>query len=282
MMVDSRHISIAIGLGGVDPSENPRAHRWGVRFEGPMILLVIWLSLAWYLEAKGLYPPELALFGDHVVWIFFLVETAILSAVVDDRWRYLRQNWLNLVIILAGVPMLWGYENYAPVLRTARLLLIFPLLVNLSRTVRRFLAMNHLGTTLLVSALVIVLGGLVAAGIDDGFEDIWDGLWWAWVTVSTVGYGDIVPQTPAGRVFAAVLILFGVGLFSMLTANFSAFFIAKEEREEEEHLDQRLRRIEQRLEGMEHTLRRLEEHLEAEKGRSPHHGGVEGPGRRRP
>ena len=81
------------------------------------------------------------------------------------------------------------------------------------------------------------------------------------MTVTTVGYGDIVPSSAAGKIFGGLLILFGLGLFSLITASFSAFLLAKDEekiiRDEREELV-RLRRIEERMENLESLLKRLE------------------------
>ena len=108
------------------------------------------------------------------------------------------------------------------------------------------------------------MSGLLIAGIDPSIETIQEGLWWAWVTVATVGYGDIVPQSTAGKVFGAVVILFGVGFFSLLTASFSAYFVSRGEIEiEEEEVEEiyRLKDIVRRIEAMEQTLQRIEARL---------------------
>ena len=102
------------------------------------------------------------------------------------------------------------------------------------------------------------------AGIDPDIDTVWEGIWWAWVTVSTVGYGDTVPESAAGKIFGAVVILFGVGFFSLLTASFSAYFVSRGEveieEEEEEEISQ-LILIERRIEAMEKTLKRIERKL---------------------
>jgi voltage-gated potassium channel len=154
-------------------------------------------------------------------------------------------------------------------LRSLRLLLIFPLLLSTSTTVRKVLSRNHLGTTLLVALAFTLMSGLLIAGIDPSIEDVWEGIWWAWVTVATVGYGDVVPESVAGKVFGAVVILFGVGFFSLLTASFSAYFISRGEVEiEEEEIEEiyRLKDIERRLETMEKTLQRIEQRLNDDRG----------------
>lgn len=204
---------------------------------------------------------------DGFIWLYFVGETAWLTYLVDNRARYLRNNWLNLVIILLGVPVLWGIYPYATGLRSLRLLIFISLLLPLSTTLRKLLTRNHLGLTLLVSALVVFISGYIIAGIDPHIKSPADGIWWAIVTVTGVGYGDIVPISTEGRIFATMLILAGLALFSMLTANLSVFFISRAEASgelepSEQHMhniDQRLRRIEQQLENLDRRLQSTDE-----------------------
>ena len=266
----SNNIStVLIGLPGVADDENAAARRWADHFELPMILLAVWIMLEWYLREKGIYPATLDLITNWGIWAFFVLETVVLTSLVEHKFRYLRSNWMNLIIICAGVPLLWGGGAYAAALRSLRVLLIFPLLLTTSATVRKVLARNHLGTTLLVALAFTLMSGLLIAGIDPSIENVWEGIWWAWVTVATVGYGDIVPESAAGKVFGAVVILFGVGFFSLLTASFSAYFVSRGEVEiEEEEVEEiyRLKDIERRIEAMEQTLQRIEARLDEDRG----------------
>ena len=252
------------GLSGVAADENPTAMRWAHRFELPMILLAIWILVEWYLRGKNIYSEVFDQVTDWFIWLFFFIETVVIASLVDDKLRYLRSNWMNLFIIIAAFPLLWIGSNYAAILRTLRVLLIFPMLLHVSTTIRKVLARNYLGPVLLVALAFTLMSGLLMAGIDPAIEDVWQGIWWAWVTVATVGYGDIVPQSAAGKVFGAVVILFGVGFFSLLTASFSAYFVSRGEMEiEEEELEEisELKRIEMRIDAMEKTLQRIEERL---------------------
>jgi voltage-gated potassium channel len=103
----------------------------------------------------------------------------------------------------------------------------------------------------------MVMSGVIVSRIDPSVGTVWDGMWWAWTTMSTVGYGDVVPHSAAGRLFGSLLILFGVVLLSLLTANLAAFFIGsdveKVERDEKE-ADRMLRDISARLERIERRL----------------------------
>jgi voltage-gated potassium channel len=95
----------------------------------------------------------------------------------------------------------------------------------MSAAARKILSRNHLGMTLMVSFIIVIMSGTLMALIDPNIETPLDGIWWAWVTITTVGYGDIVLGSTAGRLFgSALIILLGIALFSMLTASFSAFF----------------------------------------------------------
>ena len=260
-----------IGLRGVAKDETPAAQLWAGRLELPMILLALWIVLEWYLVARGVYPGVLEEFTDWLIWLFFVLETVVLTSLVRDKQRYLLGNWMNLLIITVGAPLLWGGGGYAPMLRLLRLLLLIPLLLNTSITVRRVLSRNHLGTTLLVALAFTLMAGLLSAGIDPNIEDVWEGLWWAWVTVATVGYGDTVPTSGAGKLFGALVILFGVGFFSLLTASFSAYFVSRGEIEiEEEEAEEiyRLKDLEKRMERIEATLQRIETQLDGDRDRA--------------
>ncbi len=247
------------GLAGVAPRERPEARRWARRFEWPMLAVAVWIPVQWYLEQRGAIPPPVSTVGDWLVWLVFVAETAVLTALVRDRRRYLLTNWMNLAIIALGVPLLWGETPLAGALRGLRLLLLVGILARLSRSVRAVLARNRLGPTLAFSAVVLTLAGVLISGVDPAIGSAWDGIWWAWVTVTTVGYGDVVPSTPAGRFIASLVMLLGLGLFALLAANVSAFLIGRDvhkvEREESD-LRARLEAIEARLVRIERALTR--------------------------
>jgi voltage-gated potassium channel len=242
------------GLAGVAEDENTTAKKVGTWLEWPMIVLALWILVEWNLQAtQG--PTRFATVTDWLVWGFFLLETIILTALVDQPGRHLRTNWINLIIIALGFPLIWWEIPEAGVLRTLRLIVLFNLLFQFSNTARKVLSKNHLGATLQIGFLMIVMSGFIVSLIDPSIETPWDGIWWAWVTVTTVGYGDIVPGSMIGRLFASFLILMGIGLFSMLTANFSALLVS----EEEEKLD---KQIMDKIDALEAKVDQLTELLE--------------------
>lgn len=252
-----------MGLHGVAADETPRAKKLAKIFEWPMVILAILILLEWYLEAQQQVSGNILLVTDWLVWGFFTFETCVLLALVKNRKAYLKGNWINLVIIVLAMPLLWEYLPHAGGLRALRLVVLFSLLIHVSSSARKLLARNHLGITLLVSFIIMLMAGTIMALIDPNVETPLDGIWWAWVTITTVGYGDIVPGSTAGRLFGSILILMGIGLFSMLTASFSVFFIAQGEEDivsREKKAAVKLEHIESRLAGIEVQLKALLEH----------------------
>ena len=83
-------------------------------------------------------------------------------------------------------------------------------------------------------ALVILLfGGLGFWAIDPRIQSFGDGLWLAFTTAATVGYGDLIPHTPLSRIFSVFVVLLGLAVLSLVTASLSAIFVEQEVHEEE-------------------------------------------------
>lgn len=253
-------IEAVVGLAGVHPDENPRAQLWGKVFEWPMLVVALSILVEWYLDASGKLPRYISNYTDWAIWLFFLLETCLLTLMVDRKFRYLKHNWMNLVIIISGIPIFLASTPYAGILRALRALLMTSLLVHMSKNAQIILSRNHLGTTLFVAAIIILMAGILIAGLDPAITSPFEGIWWAWVTVTTVGYGDIVPTSVPGKVFASLLMLLGLGLFSLLTASISAFFISRQESgmmQQEEQTQQLIHRLEKKLDALEHKVDKL-------------------------
>ncbi|OOV88664.1 potassium channel family protein [Oceanospirillum linum] len=251
-----------LGLAGIAGDENEKAKRWAQRLEWPMLFLALWMLITWYLSLREEINPRLHHISDIIIWLFFLAETTLLTLLADRKLRYLRTNWMNLVILVLGLPILWGDSSMISILRMLRIVLILSLLMPMGSTVHTILARNNLGTTLLVSAVFVGLSGTLISIIDPAIDTPWNGIWWALVTITTVGYGDIVPISPAGKLVGAFLILLGIGLFSLLTASFSVYFLSREEEEvadKESELLGRIDRVEVRLERLEGNISRMME-----------------------
>lgn len=184
------------------------------------ITLIAVVAPFWEEAPSWLSVTILSLF----VFLFFFRWT-----VSDDRHGYLRANWLDLVlVVLLSSPFLrllvaFKVAGLAPVLRLGAVF---------RKNRHKLLHMLVVSGESLPAALALVFGVvfLFGAGVflleqetNPAFATISDGLWWAFVTLTTVGYGDIVPITPAGRMLAVVTMLFGITLYSLMIANLTHF-----------------------------------------------------------
>lgn len=268
-----------IGLAGVDPRENETAQRWGRSLEWPLLVLAFWILIDWYSQISGNMGTSYLPLSNWTIWGVFAVELTLMLWLVDNPVRHLKQNWLSLLIVIIGIPLTLDAVSFNAVsLRALRLLLFFGILFRLSADLRSVLGRHNLGVTLLVALGFLVLAAFLISGLDPAFKNPVDGFWWAWVTMTTVGYGDLVPTTIEGRLVGMVLILVGIAIFSMLTASFSVFFIEKDERDMVDReqttlrkiqmLEARLERIENQLHTAVSALERMET-LEAQR-REPH------------
>jgi voltage-gated potassium channel len=80
----------------------------------------------------------------------------------------------------------------------------------------------------IVSTSITLLAGVLMTVVDhDNFPSIGGGLWWAVQTVTTVGYGDHVPETAAGQILAALVMLVGIGFITVITASITGAFVAQ-------------------------------------------------------
>ena len=96
--------------------------------------------------------------------------------------------------------------------------------------------------SLVLCCLILLIGGLGFWMLDPRVHTLSDGLWLAFTTAATVGYGDVVPSTPASRGFAVVVVLLGLAVLSLATASLAAIFVEKDVAEEEDLLAQDLLR----------------------------------------
>ena len=144
-----------------------------------------------------------------------------------------------------------------------------PKLNLIERKLNRFLrdppsVRGAMGVIVVATATVVVAGGALMRFIDHKeYSSIWVGMWWAIQTVTTVGYGDVTPENPAGRIVAAVLMLEGVAFLTIITAAITSTFVQRasqlrsaDEGTEERSLHTRFDELEARLERIEESLRR--------------------------
>jgi voltage-gated potassium channel len=101
---------------------------------------------------------------------------------------------------------------------------------------QRILTRRGLIYSLLLCLMILGVGGVGFWLLEPRAKTLSDGLWLAFTTAATVGYGDIVPSTHASRAFSVIVVLFGLAVLSLVTASVAAMFVGTEERQIERDL----------------------------------------------
>ena len=231
-----------------------RAERWT---EWPLTILAMVLVpilFAPYLFSLSDATEAVLVALDYLIWGVFAADLAAKVAIAPSRGNYLRANWFDVVLV--AVPMLRPLR-VARSARAVRLLRLGRVVAATTRAVvgvRRALALRGVQVTAATAVVVVVVTGSLMTVLerdepDATIRSLPDGLWWAATTVTTVGYGDTFPRTAAGRGVAVALMVLGIALFGVLTANLAALLV--EDKEDEvlaqlREVNDRLRRLEER------------------------------------
>jgi len=219
-----------------------------------LVLAVLWLPLLLIPLIVRIPPGTAGVLQtiDDLVWGVFVTEYLIRFYLAPSRWRFFRLHLLDLAVI--ALPALRALRVFRLV-RLLRPLLATRAGVTMTtalRRVRQLLTHHRLHLVLLAVLGIIV----VCAALELGFEehapgatirDFGDALWWAIVTVTTVGYGDKVPVSAGGKGVAVVLMITGIGLVGVLSATVASYFVEQRAGQDMTELTGRLDRIENLL-----------------------------------
>ena len=197
----------------------------------------------------GLDPEALTILkkADVVVCVIFLIDFVVSVARAPRRLRYLYTwGWVDLISSIPAVGVL-RVGRLARVVRLLRLLRG----VRSARVLLRFIldrrAQSALLAALLLTMLLLLVGSIAILHAerspDANIRGPEDAIWWAIVTLTTVGYGDRYPVTGEGRLIAGLLMVCGIGLIGTLTAYLASWFLAPGEKEQEDELAELRREI---------------------------------------
>lgn len=155
-----------------------------------------------------------------------------------EKLNYLKNHWIDLI---ASIP----FMTFIRVFRLVRVIRIIRLmrgvkgLVNIFRILGTSKLQNILISYIIIMILVMFYCSLAfftfEKGINPNVKNYFDALWWAFVSLTTIGYGDIYPYTTEGRIVGMILALAGMGLFSVITAQLATtfFHIKNEEKKKD-------------------------------------------------
>lgn len=196
---------------------------------GALVLLVV---------DMGLDDPTSEL-ARTVGWIdlgfcaVFVIDFSVRYRRATHKWRFVKHNWIDL---LGAIPLV-GPLRTARAIRLVRLVRLTRIGALGRRLVRRY-DIPLPGRALWNLAVVTVIIWLCAAGlfyyfehgVNEGIVGIDDAVWWSMTTLSTVGYGDLYPASPGGRVVAITTMILGIGVLGTLAATLATALMDVRER----------------------------------------------------
>lgn len=205
-----------------------------------MLFLSVYVLVALFAQTASIVKDagieEILNIVDNVVCFIFIGDFFYTLITTDNKKKFLKWGWIDLISSIPSISILrWG--------RFFRIIRIFRLLrgIRSMKVILKFIFQNKAKGTLLtvtlVSFVLVIFGAMAILNCEthegSNIKNANDAIWWAFVTITTVGYGDYYPVTTLGRIVAAILMTAGVGLFGTFTAYISSYFLQLSEVEEE-------------------------------------------------
>ncbi|MFC4502294.1 MULTISPECIES: potassium channel family protein [Streptomyces] len=205
--------------------------RWERWTQRPLLALAVVFAVAYALPivdtSAGHAVTVACTAVEWVVWGAFAADYVVRLALTERRGQFVRSHWLDLCAVVL------------PLLQPLRLLRLVSTLLLVGR--RAQMADQIRVTTYVAGAVVglLMFGSLAVLSVerdspDGNIRTLGDALWWSFTTMTTVGYGDHAPTTGLGRMIAVGLMLSGIALLGLVTANIAAWFMERFEKDDVE------------------------------------------------
>lgn len=205
--------------------------RWEHLTQRPLLALALLFAVAYAVpivdDSAGHSLTAVCTVVEWVVWGAFAADYVARLALSDRRKEFVRKHWLDLLAVVV------------PILQPLRLLRLVATLLLVGRRAR--MADQIRLTTYVAGAVVglLMFGSLAVLSVErdapeGNIRTLGDALWWSFTTMTTVGYGDHAPTTGLGRMIAVGLMLSGIALLGVVTANIAAWFLARFEKDDVE------------------------------------------------
>ncbi|MEU6347972.1 potassium channel family protein [Streptomyces sp. NPDC047072] len=205
--------------------------RWEQWTQRPLLALAIVFAVAYavpIVDTSAGHSLTVACTAvEWVVWGTFAVDYLIRLGLSSRRREFVRTHWMDLCAVVL------------PLIQPLRLLRLVSTLLLVGRRAR--MASQIRVTTYVAGAVVglLMFGSLAVLSVerdspDGNIRTLGDAVWWSFTTMTTVGYGDHAPTTGLGRMIAVGLMLSGIALLGVVTANIAAWFIERFDKDDVE------------------------------------------------
>lgn len=187
---------------------------------------------------------------NYIIILIFFVYVLYHFLKSKNKWKYIKTHPLELIALIP----LDGVFQGAMLIRLLRTIVVlktfkkyFPRLTGIFET-------NGLYKVLLFTASVIMIAAIPINYFEEGIDSFAEGIWWAIVTTTTVGYGDFAPVTTPGRITAVILMFVGIGCIGMITGSVATYLTKVSKKDEDkEYIMKKIDQLES-LSGEEYEM----------------------------
>ncbi|SMP64204.1 voltage-gated potassium channel [Anoxynatronum buryatiense] len=227
--------------------------RWANVYEWFMVILVVVVVIMLFIEYRLELSPQASILFQRVdtsILIIFALDYVIRLFWAEKKKTFIRSNIPDLVAIVpfSSVFRLARLARLTRLIRLTRTMRLVRVAVWLSRFKDKFsvfIRTNGLIYMVFITMAVTLMGAVSIYLLED--MSVIDSLWWSFVTITTVGYGDISPSTNGGKLLASVLMLVGIGFLGMVTGTIATYFLGDKKTEAVSYRDMTVQSIKLKL-----------------------------------
>ena len=239
-----------------DSDERLAAERLGV-LDVLTLIFSVYVLLALLVQATVKLSPETARVLDWIdllVCVVFLADFFVRFHRAPSKAQFMKWGWIDFV---SSIPMLDMFRvgRVVRIIRIFRILRAFRSMKNLLTFFFEHRKFTSFAAVAASSLCVMVFSAIAVLNVEDSpdanIKNTEDAFWWAYVTMTTVGYGDKYPLSTEGRIIGAILMTAGAGLFATLTGLIASMFLqSKADESELKQLTREVRILAQKIENI--------------------------------
>lgn len=193
---------------------------------------------------------EWELTADRVIYWIFVLDYVVRFSFSRSKWLFVKEHVWDLLAILPFDVLfrLFRFAKFGRIIRLAKFLNLFAYAMRFATRLRRFFNTNGF-KYICIAALTIILLGAVGIHLAEGMS-LPNGIWWSFVTATTVGYGDAYPVTITGKFLAVFLMITGIGFVGSLTSTITSFFLHPHAGEPLPYREEEIEAIKKKLDSL--------------------------------
>ncbi|HZY80606.1 MAG TPA: ion transporter [Cyclobacteriaceae bacterium] len=204
-----------------------------------VLVLSVYVLIALAIDVFFVVPPEVSrvlAYVDNGICVFFLIEFIVRLYNAPSKLAFLKWGWIDLLASIPNVDFLRAGRAFR-LIRIIRILRAFRSTRHIINHMFTNRAQGAFGTVGVLALLLIIFASISILQLEtdpkSNIKTAEDAIWWSYVTITTVGYGDRFPVTTGGRIVGVILMTAGVGLFGTFTGFVSSWFLHKGDEKKE-------------------------------------------------